>query len=363
MTGRVAGGECVPFFVRASDKAMSRTIGLTYNLKTEYVFTPGDPQDANAEWDHPDTVAMIERAIQSGGHCVVRIGNATRLLETWEQLHADLVFNISEGTGGRNRESQVPIILEMLRIPYVGSDGLTLGLTLDKILTKKLLIAERIPTPRFIEIKHPDDPVDLGRVTLPAIVKPRHEGTSKGLNDASVVHNADDLRRQARWVIETYRQPALVEEFIDGSEFTVAILGNEEPEILPIVQIRIQGKLDLGGLFYTFSRVRENSDLDYVIPAAIPDTLAARIKDVALRTYQAVECRDFGRVDVRVNRQGQPYVLEINPLPSLAAADVFNLLAKHLGSNYDAMINRILDYALSRHGLTKETAPSLTASR
>ncbi len=340
-----------------------RTIGLTYNLKTDYVFTTGDPQDANAEWDHPDTVALIERAIQSGGHRVVRIGNAMQLLETWEQVRADLVFNISEGTGGRNRESQVPIILEMLRIPYVGSDGLTLGLTLDKILTKKLLIAEGIPTPRFIEIKHPDDPVDLHNLTLPAIAKPRHEGTSKGLNDASVVHTPEDLRRQARWLIETYHQPALVEEFIDGSEFTVAILGNAEPEILPIVQIRIQGKLDLGGLFYTFSRVRENSDLDYLIPAAIPEDLAARIRDVALRTYQAVECRDFGRVDVRVNRHGEPFVLEINPLPSLAAADVFNLLAKYLGSTYDVMINRILNHALVRHGLSKEAAPSVTASR
>ncbi len=342
---------------------MSKTIGLTYNLKTEYVFKPGDPQDANAEFDHPDTVALIEQAIRSGGHRVVRIGNPRRLLETWEQLAVDIVFNISEGAGGRNRESQVPIILEMLGIPYVGSDGLTLGLTLDKVLTKKLLIAEGIPTPRFMEIRDADDPIDIGALAFPLIVKPCHEGTSKGLNDASVVHTAEDLHKQARWVIDTYHQPALVEEFIDGSEFTVAILGNDEPEVLPLIQIRIQGKLDLGGLFYTFSRVRENSDLDYVVPAQATEALAARIKDVALRTYQAVECRDFGRVDVRVNRRGEPFVLEINPLPSLAAADVFNLLAKYLGSTYDAMINRILDHALVRYGLLKETAPSLTASR
>lgn len=345
------------------ERRMGKTIGLTYNLKTDYVFKPGDPQDANAEFDHPDTVTLIERAIQAGGHRVVRIGNPRRLLETWEQLDVDIVFNISEGLGGRNRESQVPIILEMLGIPYVGSDGLTLGLTLDKILTKKLLIAEGVPTPRFLEIRQAEDPVDPDGLSFPLIVKPCHEGTSKGLNDASVVHTAEDLRRQARWVIETYRQPALVEEFIDGSEFTVAIIGNDAPEVLPVVQIRIQGRLDLGGLFYTFSRVRENSDLDYVVPARVPEALAARIKEAALRTYQAVECRDFGRVDVRVNQQGEPFVLEINPLPSLAAADVFNLLAKHLGSTYETMVNRILDYALARQGLMKETAPSLTASR
>ena len=344
---------------------MGKTIGLAYSLKTDYVFKPGDPQDANAEFDHPDTIALIERAIQAGGHRVVRIGSATKLLETWEQVHADLVFNISEGVGGRNRESQVTIILEMLQIPYVGSDGLTLGLTLDKILTKKLLIAEGIPTPRFIELKTAEDAEALrdAGIAFPMIVKPRHEGTSKGLNDASVVHSMEALRRQARWLIETYHQPALVEEFIDGSEFTVAILGNEEPELLPVVQIRIQGKLDLGGLFYTFSRVRENSDLDYVVPAVISEELSQRIRDVALRTYQAVECHDFGRVDVRVNQQGQPFVLEINPLPSLAAADVFNLLAKYLGSTYEAMINRILNHALVRHGLLKEVAPSVTASR
>ncbi len=343
--------------------SMGKTVGLTYNLKTEYIFKPGDPQDANAEFDHPDTVALIEKAIHAGNHRVVRIGNANRLLESWEHLAVDIIFNISEGVGTRNRESQVPIILEMLGIPYVGSDGLTLGITLDKIITKKLLIAEGIPTPRFMEIKDPNDPIRDVPLNFPLIVKPRHEGTSKGLSESSIVRNVNDLRHQARWLIETYHQPALVEEFIEGSEFTVAVLGNEHPETLPVVQVRIGGKLDLGELFYTFTRAREHSDLDYVVPAAIPTELEARIREVARRTYQAVECRDFGRVDVRVNRRGELFVLEINPLPSLAAADVFTLLAKHLGMTYDAMVNRILDHALARHGLLKEAVPSLTASR
>ena len=342
---------------------MGKTVGLTYNLKTEYVFKPGDPQDANAEFDHPDTVALIEQAIRAGHHRVVRIGNANRLLESWEHLAVDIIFNISEGTGGRNRESQVPIILEMLGIPYVGSDGLTLGLTLDKVLTKKILIAEGIPTPRFLEVKDARDTLRDVPLDFPLIVKPRHEGTSKGLSEASVVRNLADLQRQTRWLIETYRQPALVEEFIEGSEFTIAILGNERPEVLPVVQVRIGGQLDLGDQFYTWTRVREHSDLDYVIPAAITPELEARLREAALRTYQAVECRDFGRVDFRVDRQGRPYVLEINPLPSLATADVFTLLAKQLGLSYEAMVNRILDHALARHGLQKEVASSLTASR
>ena len=174
---------------------MGFRIGLTYNVKTEYVFRPGDPPDANAEFDHADTIGVIEAAIASGGHEVVRIGNARALLQQLDRVKSlDIVFNIAEGDEGRNRESQVPILLEMLRIPYVGSDGLTLGLTLDKIMTKKILIAEGIPTPHFVELSDPQTSwaVDLA---YPLIVKPRHEGSSKGVQNASLVQNATELER------------------------------------------------------------------------------------------------------------------------------------------------------------------------
>ncbi len=340
-------------------------IGLTYNVKSEYVFRPGDPPDANAEFDHDDTIGVIEQAIKAGGHEVVRIGNAKTLLERqMERVQTlDLVFNIAEGYEGRNRESQVPIILEMLRVPCVGADGLTLGLTLDKVMTKKILLAEGIPTPKFAEVHDPHDVWKIA-LTYPLIAKPRCEGSSKGVRQASLVTTPEELARQVQWLMDTYHQPALVEEFIEGQEFTVAIIGNDPPEIQPIVQIRIEGQLDLGRLFYTFEHIRTGAD--YVCPAAVDEGLRHQLETVARHTYDAVECKDFGRVDIRVDRSGQPYVLEINPLPSLSTEDVFMCVAKVQGWSYEAIINRILDAALVRHGLKakeERALPSVAPSR
>lgn len=337
-------------------------IGLTYNVKSEYVFKPGDPPDANAEFDHDDTIGVIEAAIKSGGHEVVRLGNAKHLLQKLDAVKSlDLVFNVAEGDAGRNRESQVPIILEMLRVPFAGSDGLTLGLTLDKVLTKKILISEGINTPKFAELSDPSQSwkVDLA---YPLIAKPRYEGSSKGMRKASLVNTPQELEAQAKWLIETYKQPVLVEEFIEGREFTVAVIGNDPPEAQPVVQIKIEGVLDLGRLFYTFEHIR--SGADYVCPAPIEDGLRCQLEDLALRTYAAVECLDFGRVDFRVDRQGRPYVLEINPLPSLSGEDVFMFIANAQGLSYDQIITRVVDAALVRNGLKpKEEASSPSAIR
>lgn len=326
-----------------------KIVGLTYDLRYKYVFKKGDPEDANAEFDHGETVRVIKEAIESAGHKVVRIGSVNNLLRRLKNLNVDIVFNISEGLFGRNRESQVPVILEMMGIPFVGGDGLTLGLTLDKVMAKKVLISEGIPTPGFFEISNLKSINGVG-IGFPLIVKPRYEGSSKGISEDSVVNDVRQLRRQSDWVIRTYKQPALVEKFITGSEFTVPIIGNEKPQVLPVVQIRIDGKLYLGDLCYTFSRIRSDA-LDYVCPAQISKSLDRKIKEVALKAYQAVECRDFGRVDIRVDKKGNPYVLEINPLPSLSTADVFMTVSQNLGVSYNEMINKILNYALERYGI------------
>ena len=341
---------------------MGLRVGLTFNVKTEYAFKPDDPPDANAEFDHPDTIGVIETAFREGGHEVVRIGGARQLLADPERVKAmDIVFNIAEGYGGRNRESQVPILLEMWNIPFVGADGLSLGMTLDKIITKKLLIAEGVPTPKFVELVDAKEAwkVDL---TYPLIVKPRREGSSKGVRKTSLVNNAEELTRQAQWLIETYQQSALVEEFVEGNEFTVAVIGNDPPEAQPVVQIQLEGQLELGRLFYTFEHIRNGAN--YVCPAPITDDARRQLQAIAVRTYQAVECRDFGRVDIRVDRAGHPYVLEINPLPSLSTEDVFTFIAKVYGLTYNQMLNHILDMALVRYGLkTKEEAALPSAIR
>lgn len=327
-----------------------KTVGLTYDLKTDYIFKEDDPVDANAEFDHPDTIEVIANAIRANGFSVEKIGNATNLLEKIDKLNVDIVFNISEGISGRNRESQVPILLEMVGMPFVGADALTLGLTLDKIMAKKIFIAENIPTPKFFEIKTPDTLFNTDHLKFPLIVKPRFEGSSKGLSENSRVENLNELKKQAEFIINTYKQPALVEEFISGQEFTAAIVGNDPPEVMPLVQIKIDGRVKLNNKFYTFSRISSDR-LEYICPARINQDLKKRISELALRTYNAVECRDFGRVDFRVDNNGKIYVLEINPLPSLSTADVFPLVAKEAGLTYEQIIGKILNSALKRYNL------------
>jgi len=327
-----------------------KTVGLTYDLKTDYEFKEGDPPDANAEFDHPLTIGVIVRAIQNCGFKVKKIGNAANLSEKINNLDVDIVFNISEGLSGRNRESQVPILLEMADVPFVGSDGLTLALTLDKVMAKKVFIAENIPTPKFFEIKSTDTLINSDHLKFPQIVKPRFEGSSKGLSDDSRVENIDGLKKQADYIITTYKQPALIEEFISGQEFTVAIIGNYNPEVMPLVQIKIDGRLKLNDKFYTFARITSDR-LEYICPARISHDLNKKISDIALKVYNAVECRDFGRVDFRVDKDGRPYVLEINPLPSLSTEDVFSVVAKEIGITYDEIIGKILNTALKRYGL------------
>jgi len=337
-------------------------VGITYNVKSEVVLRPGDPPDLNAEFDHEETIQHLERALRETGHEVVRIGNARRLIEQKDRLAVDIVFNIAEGDEGRNRESQVPILLEMMRIPFVGADGLTLGLTLDKVLTKKVLIAEGIPTPRYEEVDEPED-LEGARLRYPLIVKLRCEGSSKGLSDQSLVNSPAELHRQVTWLRRTYRGASIfIEEFIEGEEFTVAMIGNDQPEVYPVVQIMLDGQTSLGRKFFTFAYLR--SGADYVCPAPIPDALAGRLQELALATYRVVGCRDFGRVDFRVDRAGHPYVLEINPLPSLSTEDVFNFVAKTKGMTHGDIINQILDTAVARCGLAaRREAGALSATR
>jgi len=327
-----------------------KIVGLTYDLKTDYKFKDGDPLDANAEFDSPSTIDVIAGAIEANGFKVKKIGNASNLMEKIDNLGVDIVFNISEGLTGRNRESQVPILLEMAAIPFVGADALTLGLTLDKVMAKKIFMAEKIPTPKFFEVSSTEALIDRDHCKFPLIVKPRFEGSSKGLSENSRVENADDLKKQVDFITKTYRQPALVEEFISGQEFTVAIIGNESPEVFPVVQIKIDGKLKLNDKFYTFARITSDR-LEYICPAKISAELKNRLNELALKVYRGVECRDFGRVDFRVDNDGNPYVLEINPLPSLSTEDVFMLVAKQIGITYEQIIGKILDSALKRNGL------------
>ncbi len=337
---------------------MGKIIGLTYDLKSDWIPSPDDPVDANAEWDKPGTIERIQEALEKGGHTTKKIGNVQNLLDQIDQLDVDIVLNICEGYKGRNRESQVPLILEMKGIPFVGSDALTLGITLDKVMAKKIFVAEEIPTPRFFvanSLENLDQLEEKYNLTYPLIVKTRHEGTSKGLTENSRVEDLKSLKREVEIVLTRYHQTALVEEFIRGTECTVPVLGNKNPQAMPVAQICIDGKVELRDKFFTFDMVAYDG-LKYLYPAQFSSLLIKKLQDLAISAYSAVECLDFGRVDFRVDEQGNPYVLEINPLPSLAEADVFNIFPQLIGSNYDETINKILGFALERYGMLAQQA-------
>jgi len=331
---------------------MAIKIGFTYDLKDDHRLADGMPEDALAELDKEETVAEIEEAIRSGGFLVERIGSARRLLERLPGLDVDIVFNTCEGVGTRNRESEVPVILDLYGVPYVGSDGLTLGVTLDKVMAKKAFVADGVPTPRYFLADAKTDLSNHSAMKFPFIVKPRHEGSSKGISEESIVTDKKQLKVQVDRVSRSYRQPALVEEFVAGSEFTVLVIGNDRPQALAPVQIEILGKLDLGNLVYT-SRRLSNTDIRYICPSPISKSLDRELRDTAVRAYQAVDCRDFGRVDFRVDRKGNIFTLEVNPLPALSTEDVFSLIAQAEGMTHEQLIVRIVEIALARCGIKK----------
>lgn len=325
-------------------------IGFAYDAKADYPDDPNNPEKY-AEFDSEETISDIENALKSGGHEVIRIGKIQNLLERVfiQKEKFDIIFNICEGVDGRNRESQVPLVLELSGLPYSGSDALTMGITLDKAMAKRILSYHKLPTPRFIVVYSESD-LENFSLPFPVIVKPLQEGSSKGLSDNSVVKDFSRLKEQIKWLIDTYHQPALVEEFIIGQEFTVAIIGNKKPVVLPPVQISILGKVDLGEDFYRHELLYSNV-VAYVCPAQIEKKLEEKISKLALESYQILDCRDFGRIDLRVDQGGQPYFLECNPLPNLGRKDVFPLVSKAIGISYNEIVLRILHYAAQRYGI------------
>jgi len=332
---------------------MIKKIGLTFDLKTDYKPNQDDPQDIVAEFDSERTIGEISSALEANGFKVERIGNAKNLIKRLPDLGVDLVLNIAEGYKGRNRESQVPLLLEMYDVPFIGADALTLGLTLDKLLAKKIFVAEGIPTPKFFEVDSVDELERISDYNFPLFVKPRYEGSSKGLSEASRVTDIEGLRRQVELITQVYKQSVLVEEFIKGREFTVAIIGNNPPEVFPSVQVEIDNEINLGDKFYTFARITSDR-LKYVCPAKISENLENELRQLALRVYKAVDCRDFGRVDFRVDDNDKPFVLEINPLPILSHEDTFMIVAEYTKIGYNGIIKKIVDVAIKRLNLNKK---------
>jgi D-alanine-D-alanine ligase len=354
--GRQEDGE----LPRPDEEPPSRILGLTI---AELI-----ARDEFAEWDSPTTIAAVEAALSRLGR-VVRLEAKEDFPERLRQANPDIVFNIAEGFHGVNRESHVPAICEFYGIPYSGSDPFTLTLCLDKARTKETLSFHGIPTPRFAVVEGVEG---LGAVTeqlaFPLFVKPLHEGSSKGITDANLCFDRGHLSRQTAFLLENYRQPVLVEEYLPGKEFTCAVVGNgDEAVVLPIVGMNFEtlpkGALPIYSFDAKFVWDRPENPLDiFQCPARITRELQASIERVTLDAFRVLGCRDWARIDVRLDASGKPNVLEVNPLPGILPDPADNSClpkaARAAGIGYEELIQNCLKYAAARQGVDLDRSRS-----
>jgi D-alanine-D-alanine ligase len=327
-------------------------IALAFNGKPEETIVEEDePPDRYAEFDPPRTIEAISEALDSLGHKVFPIEADESFVEKIKEISPDIVFNIAEGTRGESRESHVPAVLEWLGIPYTGSGPLTMAVTLDKPVTKQIFIAEHIPTPRYMVLSGVEEIQNIEGLKFPIIVKPSHEGSSMGLDSKSIVYSIRELNEQVEKIITLYHQPALVEEFIEGRELTVGILGNKPPEILPIKELDFSLIPDKLGRFASgIIKAKYWYLIRHYCPAPLSDSLYRKICDISLKAYKVLRCRDLARLDIRVSKDEIPYVLEVNPLPDLDPKEGnFPDMARVKGMSYKELIASILEAGISRY--------------
>lgn len=347
-------------------------VGLLYNLKVNAPPLPSSPDDRWAELDSETTVQALTQALEEGGHQVIPLEGDLSLLGKLQETPIDIAFNICEGHFGVSRESQIPALLDMLRIPYTGSGVLTLALTLDKPTCKRVLLAQGLPTPAFQVFSSPNDPLDPS-LRFPLFVKPSVEGSGMGITGRSVVGDESALREQVSWLIGEYRQLALVEEFISGKEITVGLLGNWVAQgntmvrwsadghgksqylhgmrVLPPMEVDFSAVPEEERGIYTHRVKDELWKLPkYLCPAPLPEEKNSEVQRLAVAAFQATGCLDMARIDFRLDQNLNPYILEVNPLPGLAPgySDLV-IEAEADGLSHTELINSILDAARKRY--------------
>jgi D-alanine-D-alanine ligase len=325
-------------------------VGLSFDLKTALVGRHG-VEDALEEYDSPETVAIISAALASAGHKVVQLGGGTMFLDNIRNEKVDIVFNIAEGRGThRSREAQVPSVMEMLDIPYTGSDPQTLAICLDKPVTKKLVVAAGVITPAWTVIKDARElaAARWGEFVFPVIIKPAYEGSSKGIRLTSLALDSRQAEDEAARIMADYRQPVMIEEFIDGEEVTVGVIGNAPARVLGIM--RVVPRKQPEHFIYSLEVKRDYLNLvDYECPAALARDILEKLEESGLKAFRALGCRDFARIDYRISRDGTPYFIEINPLPGLGTYSDLVIMATMLGWTHEGLIRAVFDAALTRY--------------
>jgi D-alanine-D-alanine ligase len=304
-----------------------------------------------------DEMNDIGKALQSLGYktSIFNVdGDITRFVNFLRDEQPDLVYNLCESIGNESiHEMHAVGVYELMGIPYTGSNALTLGTALNKVRVKEILSYHGLPTPQFQLVKSPVRITLDEKMSYPLIVKPSREDASIGIDTNSVVTNLLELKKRVRFIIEQHDQPALVEEYIDGRELNVAILGNRKPLILPISEIDMSTLPKQYHRIITYNAKWMKGTEEYehtrgVCPALLPPALETKIKEMALEAHQLIGCRDYSRVDIRLSKDHKPYVLEVNPNPDISDEAGFARSARAYGFTFPELIAKIVECALER---------------
>lgn len=347
-------------------------VALLANLKKNAPHWDGMADDQWDDLDSEKTINALLEALRAGGHACEFLEGDETIIDTVRKYQPDICFNICESHFGDAREAQVPAILEKLQIPYTGSKVLTLALALDKSMTKRILAYHDLPTPDFQTFERINEPLHEN-LTFPLFVKPSREGTGMGISVQSIVRNEDELRTQIEKIFTRYKQPALVEKFIEGREVTVGFIGNlqgvvarriphneKAPRIeaglrfFPPMEVDLQPYLATDGVYANRLKVALAADLNYICPAPLDDEVVDELNWLAAAVFRVTGALDVSRIDFRLdaNDNGKPYILEINPLPGLSPgiSDIV-IEANAEGMGHTELVNEILNIALKRYGM------------
>ena len=347
-------------------------VALLANLKSNAPHWDGMPEDQWDDLDSEKTIHALLNAIRAGGHTFEFLEGDITIIDTVRKFQPDICFNICESHFGDAREAQVPAILEKLQIPFTGSKVLCLALALDKPMTKRVLAYHDLPTPDFQTFERVDETLDE-KMAFPLFVKPSREGTGMGVTATSIVHNEDELRAQVSLIVERYKQPALVETFIEGREVTVGMVGNlvgpvarrlppneNAPRIqaglrfFPPMEVDLSPYLETDAVYANRLKVALADQLNYICPAPLDDDMVDELNWLAAAVFRVTGALDVARVDFRLNmhEDWKPYILEINPLPGLSPgiSDIV-IEAAAEGMDHTELVNMILETALRRYGM------------
>jgi D-alanine-D-alanine ligase len=324
--------------------------GIVFDLLGTHPPRAAAPADLDAEYEPEATVELLEASVRRLGHVPVRLGNPHALLALLgkgELPPLDVALSIAEGYGSRNREAWAPTLLEMAGVPCLGSDGLCLSASLDKMWAHRLVAAAGVPVPDPRAVGS----ADLARCdwTFPLFVKPRWEGTAKGIGPDSCVDDLASLARAVARIERDYGQPALVERFLPGAEYTVAVVGHAPPRALPALQRALEPTTGIG-LHAVERHPGPPGGWRSHTPGALEAGLERELARLALLAFEALECRDFARADFRLDAGGQPFFLELNPLPTFAPDGSFAILAELAGREPADYLAQILAEGLQRLG-------------